>query len=612
MQRAMEIRGDKAKELTAERALQAKTPDRIQYMHKSHLNPRPKSQQCSQSYSGNGKSNRQVKCFECGSTDHIIRNCPSVICSKCGKKGHMAGSCRSEAHHVEELATELGIALMAVDVSLPHYSHIVVDSGASRPFTGDKSLLNGFKSTDTVSVKIADGSVYQSAGVGTMCIGSVINGCPCELVVPNTYYIKEFQNTLLSAIDLTDRDHTVIMEKDCCRILDSEHVLKAVAKKDNNLFRISHDIWLEAHALKSELVHDVQGLWHRRLGHVNFGTLRDMSCLDVANDFVLPSTSSHPPDCETCIKAKQTCKSLPKESLSHADHALGLVHSDLCGPLPPSLGGGLYFITFMDDHTRYGQVYIIQHKSDALSMFKRYRQEAESITGQKLQVLRSDHGGEFVNHSFNMELEKHGIHRQLTNPRTPEQNGTAEHLNRTLLDMAIAVLSDSGLPKQFWAEAVTTAMYIRNRVLTHSIQGITPYEGWFGTKPSLGHLRVWGCLCYVLHDDSSQGKLDERSRPCALVGYSKESKGYRLFDPSAKAPHQVITSQNVVFLESKCLNMSSSSVSSSSLSSHLVSVDLFSDDMAQAPIIPAVQQFLSQLMPFPVVLLRILLIVPHA
>ena len=86
-----------------------------------------------------------------------------------------------------------------------------------------------------------------------MCICSIINGCLCELVVPNMHYIKEFQNAFLSAIDLTDRDHTVIMEKDCCRILDSEHIFKAVAKKDNNLFCISHDIWLKAHAFKSEL-----------------------------------------------------------------------------------------------------------------------------------------------------------------------------------------------------------------------------------------------------------------------------------------------------------------------------------------------------------------------
>ena len=204
--------------------------------------------------------------------------------------------------------------------------------------------------------------------------------------------------------------------------------------------------------------------------------------------------------------------------------------------------------------------------------------------------MHSDRGGEFDNHSFNMELEKHGIRRQLTNPYTPDQNGIAERLNRTLLDMAIAMLSDSGLPKQLWAEAVTTAMYIRNRVLTRFIQGITPYEGWFGIKPSLGHLHVWGCLCYVLRDDSSRGKLDERSRPCALIGYSKESKGYRLFDPSAKAPHQVITSQTVVFLESKCLDMprSHSSVSSSSLPSCLVSVNLFSDDVAHVLIVPAI------------------------
>ena len=166
----------------------------------------------------------------------------------------------------------------------------------------------------------------------------------------------------------------------------------------------------------------------------------------------------------------------------------------------PSLGGGIYFITFIDDFSHYGRVFILKNKSGALAAFQMYKNESETGTGYSLKTLRSDRGGEYLNTLFDEELRRNGIIRQLTNPWTPEQNGVAECLNRTLIEMVLALLTESGLPKSFWVEALCTAMYIRNCVLTCSVAGKTPFEAWFGVKPSVEHFRVWGSCCYVLRD----------------------------------------------------------------------------------------------------------------
>ena len=391
MQRAMEIHGTKEKELSTDRALQAKTPDRFQHASRTNTNYRPRNQQRSQSYTIGGKQNKPVKCFECGSIEHAIHKCPFVTCSNCGAKGHMAGACRNSANQVEDIAEEVGLALMASDVSHSSSDQIIIDSGASRPFTGNPKLLSDYSPTASVTVKIADGRVYKSIGVGTMRLHSIIDGNPSELVVPNTYYIKEFHNTLLSAIDLTDRDYILVMKKNQCKIFSPDNKIKAVALKEHGLFRLTPSTTMTASALQVSTFSPELDLWHRRLGHVNTATVVAMVKTGAAHELPLSLPSSQP-RCETCIQSKQTRKSLPKAATFRASHTLELVHSDVCGPFLPSLGGGLYFITFIDDFSRYGRVFILKSKADALQAFKRYRAEAETETGNKIKTFRSDRG----------------------------------------------------------------------------------------------------------------------------------------------------------------------------------------------------------------------------
>ena len=139
--------------------------------------------------------------------------------------------------------------------------------------------------------------------------------------------------------------------------------------------------------------------------------------------------------CESCLKGKMT-KSFFSTKGSRATEPLQLVHSDVCGPVSVQARGGFeYFVTFIDDYSRYGYVYLMQRKSETFGKFKEFLAEAEKQLGKSLKTLRSDRGGEYLNNEFEDYLLEHGIVSQLTAPGTPQQNGVAERRNRTLLDM---------------------------------------------------------------------------------------------------------------------------------------------------------------------------------
>ena len=170
----------------------------------------------------------------------------------------------------------------------------------------------------------------------------------------------------------------------------------------------------------------------------------------------------------------------------------------MCGQMDvPSLSGSKYFLSFIDDKSRYVWAYILKHKSDVFEKFIEWKAMVEKQTGKKLKKLRSDNGGEYLSEQFTNYFKKEGICRELTIRKTPEQNGVAERLNRTLEETIRTMLCESGVPKNFWAEALATAVYLRNRCPTKAVTGMTPFEAWNGDKPTVDHLKVFGCMCYA-------------------------------------------------------------------------------------------------------------------
>ncbi|KAL0445227.1 UNVERIFIED_CONTAM: hypothetical protein Slati_2245400 [Sesamum latifolium] len=227
-----------------------------------------------------------------------------------------------------------------------------------------------------------------------------------------------------------------------------------------------------------------------------------------------------------------------------ANGLLDLVHTDVCGPLSiPARGGFSYFITFTDDHSRYGYVYLMRYKSEAFGRFKEYRLEVENQTNRKIKALRSDRGGEYLSGEFIVHLKENGILSQWTPPGTPQLNGVAERRNRTLLDMVRSMMSFMGLPRSFWGYVLETGAKFLNVAPSKSVPQM-PYEIWYGKFAPYKYLRVWSSPAYVKR--LVEDKLDSRSSLCRFIRYSKETAGYYFYDP---AEQKNFVSRNAVFLK---------------------------------------------------------------
>ena len=190
----------------------------------------------------------------------------------------------------------------------------------------------------------------------------------------------------------------------------------------------------------------------------------------------------------------------------------------------------------------------MKHKSETFEKFKEFQSEVENHRNKKIKFLRSDRGGEYLSYEFGLHLKQCGIVSQLTPPGTPQRNGVSERRNRTLLDMVRSMMSLTDLPLSFWGYALETAAFTLNRAPSKSVE-TTPYELWFGKKPKLSFLKVWGCDAYVkkLQPD----KLEPKSEKCVFIGYPKETVGYTFYH---RSEGKTFVAKNGSFLEKEFLS----------------------------------------------------------
>ena len=264
-------------------------------------------------------------------------------------------------------------------------------------------------------------------------------------------------------------------------------------------------------------------LWHRRYGHLGEQNLQRIAREKLVKQFRYDASNTIG-FCETCIGGKHHRSPFASSTTQAAD-ILELVHSDVCGKMQEkSLGGAEYFLTFTDDKTRYTWVYILKTKDQVFSCFLAWKALVERQSKRKINALRTDNGGEYTSNEFETYLRTEGIRHERTIPKMPEQNGVAERLNRTLVESARSLLLDADLSKRYWAEAVSTAVYLKNRCPTKAVRGKTPYEAWNGEKPKVDHLRVFGCDTFAHIPKDEREKLDTKPRKCIFLATVKKPK----------------------------------------------------------------------------------------
>ncbi|KAL4332389.1 hypothetical protein GQ457_07G007410 [Hibiscus cannabinus] len=278
-------------------------------------------------------------------------------------------------------------------------------------------------------------------------------------------------------------------------------------------------------------------LWHNRLGHPSKQRMSHFAALDST----IPSIVFH--NCDTCHMAKH--KRLPFPiSTSVSESIFDLVHLDVWGPFPvKSVYGHSYFLTIVDDKSRFLWIYPMAYKSEVRKFVSELCTMVETHFSKKIKFIRTDNAKEF---DLDVFFKDRGNVHQNSCVYTPQQNNVVERKHQHLLNVARTLKIQANLPLLFWIDCISHAALLINMTPTPILDNKTPFEILFQKKPKVGHLRVFGCLAYASVLPKPTTKLHSRAVRCILIGYPKNVKGYRLFNLETQT---VFVSRDVVFVE---------------------------------------------------------------
>ena len=301
---------------------------------------------------------------------------------------------------------------------------------------------------------MGNNSMCKVVGNGTVSL-RMFDGVVRELT--QVRFVPELKRNLIS-IGMLDQTGCVIKaEKSVLREIKGSMVIMKGIKQNGLYVMDGHNVVGEANVTNSRGNRSM--LWHLRMRHISEKGLRELQKQGVFEDDHIGALGF----CEDCIIGKSS--RLRFETAAHTTkEKLGYIHSDLWGSAQVnSLGGCRYFLTFIDDFSRMVWVFALKSKDEVLEKFKNWKTFVENQTGLKVKTLRTDNGLEYCNKLFEEFCEKNGIQRHKIITYTPQQNGLAEKMNRTLVEKVRCMLIYSKLPKTLWAEDLNTACYLVNR-----------------------------------------------------------------------------------------------------------------------------------------------------
>ena len=419
-----------------------------------------------------------------GARSASSRNQSSMACFFCKKPGHLKKDCRKYAEWKRKHPEHKANAAQHQNETVSEYACFrageiehnsgswYIDSGASSHMCSDRKFFVELNEQYKGQVVLADGRKLHIAGIGTGYLKCKANDRQLEIKVNRALYVPQLKGNLISVRMLAENHLKVIFEDNRCQIMRGDAV-RAQAILQHGLYELESTECALMSTVSTECIH----VWHSRLGHRDPNAIRQLE--RQLKDFQIQPCQMKQV-CECCIQAKLTRKPLPKKSESRSREVLELVHTDVCGPMQTATpGGNKYFMTMIDDCSKYTVVYLLKNKSEVPDRIKQYVKFVQTKFKKTPKVIRSDRGGEYVNEALTRFFRSEGITPQLTVPYTPQQNGVAERKNRYLTEMTRSMLIDAQLPNKYWGEAMNTANYLQN-ILPTADDTVTPYERWEG------------------------------------------------------------------------------------------------------------------------------------
>ena len=424
----------------------------------------------------------------------------------------------------------------------------LLDTGASYHLTSNINCLTDLTElSEPVSLTIGDGKQIEALAKGNVLI-DCFDGkqwIPCKLT--NVLFVPKLGNfNLFSWGQTVDKGFGLKSTLNSTYIYNIKtNKIIIIAKKFGNTFKLMIRLRESENNVANVVKVDTLSDWHKRLAHVNVYKIIQMS-----NDGILPKIKiDYEPSqfvCEGCIKGKMHRKSF--KSVTPRDVEIGeALHCDLQGPINiPSLNGSKLALVIKDEKSNYRSVYFQKFKSDTCDNLEDFIKFTEKMTGNKVKIIRTDNGKEFIDIKVRTLFDNNNIKHELSAPYTAEQNGRVERENRTISELTRSMLLNNNLPKFLWAEAMATAVYVLNRIPSKGQRNVTPLELFTKEKPKFTHLRSFGCVCWAKVPDIFRKKWDPKGKKCIFVGYTNTSNNFRVFDPVIK---KVFVTTNIKFIE---------------------------------------------------------------
>ncbi|CAN0899653.1 Retrovirus-related Pol polyprotein from transposon RE1 [Linum grandiflorum] len=380
-------------------------------------------------------------------------------------------------------------------------SQWLLDSAAFKHMTSQRSIFHQFRPVSDMSLQVANGSRIPFQGIGDIGVS--------DINLSATLHVPKLVPILVSVGQLAEQGCRVIFDQHGCVVQDrNTGRMVGSGSKHGRLYQLdryqSERNLLDGSAdqklgfvfsvARSNTIWD---LWHSRLGHPHSLRLQSMFKNKLLPDSLDLSVISNS-KCMSCVAAKMA--QLPfSNSTREITEPFHVIHTDLWGPSPvTSRLGYRYFALFIDHATRYTWIYFLRMKSELEAVATEFVNMIQTQFSKSVKIIRSDTEGEFNSASLHAFYKSHGILSQQSCPGVPQQNGLVERKHRHVLKLARAILLHSGVPSQFWVEAVHIVVHLINRQLTPTLQNRSPFNALYDSQPNYANLRVFGCVCFVM------------------------------------------------------------------------------------------------------------------